>query len=327
MMVLSVIIPTWNRRALLGDCLASILAHTQGLEYELIVVDNGSSDGTAGMIERDFPSVRLIRNDTNRGFTAACNEGMRRAQGRYLALVNNDTLFRENALGRLVSFLDVHPRAGVVGPLLQNPDGSVQRSALEEFLNPKTALLGGEFLAKIVRRVSPRAADRFPGTVVSPDQAREPREVAWVVGACMVVRREAVLQAGGLDENIFMYAEDMEWCYRLKQAGWSVWYDPAASVVHLDDLATKDDAERIVSRNMAHQIYFYRKHKGAVPALGLGLSLFLGSWMKLPGFLLGYGASRALHGRADPYLGFKVRYHYLALRYFFLLPFRRKGDV
>jgi len=327
MMDLSVIIPTWNRRALLGECLASIQAHTTGLTYELIVVDNGSSDCTVEMIQRGFPSVRLIRSDRNLGFAAGCNEGMRQAAGRYFALVNNDTLLRENALGRLVSFMEEHPGAGAVGPLLRNHDGSVQRSALRGFITPGTALLGGEFLARFVRRLSPGAARWCAEMVVSPDGVPEPCQVAWVVGACIVVRREAVLQAGGLDENIFMYAEDMEWCYRLKQNGWSVWYDPEASVVHLDHLATKDSAERVVSQNVAHQIYFYRKHKGAIPAFGLGLSLFLGSWMKLPGFVLGYGASRVLRRREDPYLRFKIRYHYLALRYFFRLPCRQKGDA
>jgi len=319
-MDLSIVITNWNRAALLSDCLRSVEANTHGIAYEIIVVDNGSSDGSAEAVRRCFPRVRLLANRENLGFSRGSNQGLGESRGRFVALLNNDTVLRENAFAKLVSFLDAHPEAGAVGPRLLNPSGRVQESALTSFISVRSALLGGEWTSILTRRLFPGAAARS-GMILHAGEQDRPCEVAWLVGACLVARRDVVDRVGPLDERIFMYGEDMEWCYRIRQAGYAIFFLPDATVEHLDHLPTKDSMERVAGQQMAHQIYFYRKHKGAGAAACLHAALFLGSAAKLPAFavlaLLGRGAGPGIQDRLE----WKVRFHACALKYFLRRPF------
>ena len=243
---LSVVVVCWNVADLLRDCLNSVAAGVRGLAHEIIVVDNASIDGSASMVRFEFPEVRLIANVDNLGFARANNQGIRASQGSHVVLLNSDTVVSPAALAMLVAFMDAHPEAGVVGPRLLRPDGTAQPYAFG----------GDPTLGYLLRRGFYRLLRR---SYLHDWNTNAIQEVDWVSGACLMVRREAIDQAGLLDENIFMYFEDNEWCLRIRHAGWKVYYDPQAAIVHLGgkSVAKNPAARRAYSESLR---YFYRKH-------------------------------------------------------------------
>ncbi|MER3457620.1 MAG: glycosyltransferase family 2 protein, partial [Chloroflexota bacterium] len=226
---LSIIIVNWNTRDLLAACLESIersLSSDDGagmkLQAEIIVVDNGSTDGTVEMLRRDYPDVRLIENRHNVGFARANNQGLAASRGRYLLLLNTDAFLRGPALARLVRFMEEHPEAGVVGPRLYFGDGTLQHSC---YAFPTLAT---EFYGAVgLDRLFPRSR-LFGRYRLGYWDMRDVREVDVVMGACLMARREVFEQIGGLDERFFMYSEEVDWCYRARQAGWRIYYVPQA---------------------------------------------------------------------------------------------------
>jgi N-acetylglucosaminyl-diphospho-decaprenol L-rhamnosyltransferase len=227
---ISVIIVSYNVHELLLNCLASIEASLSASKRtgEVIVVDNGSTDGTPGLVRRRFPGVRLIENATNKGFAAANNQGIREARGHYIALLNPDTLVRGDAFGVLAGYLNEHPEVGVIGPRLVWPDGGTQPSR-RRFPSRLTGFLESTLVQEYWR--DNRVLSRY---YVSDRSDSEVQAVDWLVGACLLVRREAIEDAGLLDERFFMYSEEIEWCHRLKGTGWKVVYFPKACVVHFE---------------------------------------------------------------------------------------------
>lgn len=248
-LTLSVIIVSWNVRDLLRDCLRSVI---QGLSpavpHEIIVVDNASTDGSAAMVRAEFPTVTLLVNAENLGFARANNRGLCVSRGRYVVLLNSDTVVPAPALEALVAFMDAHPDAGAVGPRLLRPDGSVQPYA---FGGDPTL---GYLLRRGIRRL-------LFGRPLHDWATEDVRPVDWVSGACLMVRREAIEQAGLLDENIFMYFEDNDWCLRIRRAGWRVYYDPQVAITHIggQGLVRNPAAARAYRESLR---YFYRKHYG-----------------------------------------------------------------
>lgn len=222
---ISVVIVSYNTRDLLRECLASLRAGASGLTAEVFVVDNASRDGSAEMVESDFPQVVLIRNPDNRGYAAANNLALARASGRYAILLNPDTLVRPEAFTELVRFMDAHPRAGYCGPRLVSGDGSHQSSA-RRFPTPCTG--AWNMLGWDTRRPHSRHAQDLHR--VGGDRVE--MRAGWMTGACLLARREAIAQAGLLDEGYFMYFEEVDWCRRMAAAGWEGWYVPSAEVVH-----------------------------------------------------------------------------------------------
>ena len=259
MIDLSVVIVSWNTTDLLRDCLASLLAQGNAKELAIIVVDNASSDGTAAMVQREFPQVHLIRNDRNLGFARANNQGIRNSQGRFIMLLNSDTRTPSGSIRTLVEFMAGHPDAGVVGPRLVQPDGTVQAYG---FGNDPTP-------GYLLRRGLSRLLLRRPLHDWQTDQIQR---VDWVSGACLLARHAAVEQVGLLDEAMFMYYEDNDWCLRIRQAGWNIYYDPLVSVVHLR-------GRSLAQNPAAHQAYyrslqvFYRKHYAPVARACLRIGL------------------------------------------------------
>lgn len=226
---LSIIIVSWNVRDLLGDCLRSIAAGRGDLELEVIIVDSGSSDGTPQMVEEAFGQeafpVRLIARPDNVGFPKGNNIGIRQAQGHYILLLNPDTEIVGDALQVMVSYLEENGDVGVVGPQLRNPDGSVQ-SSRRRFPSLATAFWESTWL-------EPWAPQRLLERYYVLDRADDaPGDVDWVVGASLLTRREVVEQVGLLDEDYFMYSEELDWCRRIKDAGWRVVYFPDVEIVH-----------------------------------------------------------------------------------------------
>jgi hypothetical protein len=271
MVDLSVVIVSWNVRELLRRCLQSILTSKPrrggaGIRVEVIVVDNASTDGSPAMVRREFPEVRLIANSENRGFTAANNQGLAVARGRYWMLLNPDTEVLDDALAVLVAFADAHPDVGVVGPQLLNPDGSVQ-SSRRRFPTLATAFFESTWLEPY----APRGVIARYRVLDQPDDRT--LDVDWVMGAALMARREAAEQVGPLDEGYFMYAEEMDWCRRIRAAGWRAVYLPEAKVVHH---VGKSSEQVVPARHIYFQsskVYYFRKHHG--PLVGEALRIFL----------------------------------------------------
>ncbi len=273
MLDLGIVILNWNTRDLLRECLRSVYAARGPLAFRVCVVDNASSDGSAGMVRAEFPQAHVVESPTNGGYAAGNNLGLRalgfdkgRGDGpRYALLLNPDTVVPEQALAGMVAYLDAHPAAGAAGPKLVLPSGELdlacRRSlAFEAFVY---RILGLSQLFPRSRRFG-----QYNLTYLSPDVETE---VGAVVGAFMLVRREAISQAGLLDEAFFMYGEDLDWAYALKQAGWQVRYNPAVTVLHVKRAASRQSHRAQIAFHEA-MLYFYRKHyAGAIPPVLGGL--------------------------------------------------------
>jgi N-acetylglucosaminyl-diphospho-decaprenol L-rhamnosyltransferase len=256
----SVVIVSWNTRALTTACLASLPAAAGRTSWDVVVVDNASSDDSVAAIRSGFPTVQIIANATNIGFAAANNQGIRASTGRYVLLLNSDTLAAPGSLEVLVAFADAHPRAGVVGPRLENPDGSFQTGPTP-FPSLWTELLS---VTGIGRRLTYRG---YPSRREAVSLTAQPTD--YVVGACMLARREAIDQVGALDEGYFMYSEEPDWCWRMRQTGWETWFTPAAVITHLGGQSTRQVREAMLVALYRSKVLFFRRHRGAASAAAL----------------------------------------------------------
>jgi GT2 family glycosyltransferase len=275
---LTIVIVNWNTRQLLLDCLASLPAATIGVTSETIVVDNGSTDDSVAAVREHFPDVRLIVNTANKGFAAANNQAIRASDGRYVLLLNSDTIARPLALARLVPFLDRHEDVGVVGPRLLNRDGSLQ---------PSWAMFPRLWTELVGRKLRLRR----PYRTIDGSRAYA---TDWIDGACMAVRREMLDSVGLLDESYFMYTEEVDWCYRIRRAGWQICYYPDAEVVHFGGQSSKRAATRMKAELYLSKLRFFGKHYGRTKAIAFGLGLqaiFLGKAI-IGGALLTVSAGR-----------------------------------
>jgi N-acetylglucosaminyl-diphospho-decaprenol L-rhamnosyltransferase len=243
----SVVVVAWNAMPWLERCLESVSGH------ETIVVDHGSTDGSRELVLERFPQVRLVEQE-NLGMGAGNNAGMRVARSRYFFLLNPDAWVTGDAIEKLVTFADAHPEAAVVGPRLVNPDGSLQRSA-RGF--PTVWRLATEYL--FIRKLAPRSQLLNPLYAGGFDHD-EARAVDWVVGAALLVRREAVDAVGLFDEEFFMFSEETDWMFRFRQAGWSVWFYPGAEVVHVGGAS---HGGRMYVENLRGHLRFQAKNRGA----------------------------------------------------------------
>jgi GT2 family glycosyltransferase len=275
MIDLSIIVVNWNVCELLRRCLHSFLDSalsdvddrgvwrestfeypSTGFRFEVLVVDSASSDGSVEMVKHEFPDVRLYSSDTNLGYTGGNNFGMRESRGRYVLLLNPDTEVLGSALGRMVSYMDNHPKVGVVGPQLLWPDGSVQ-SSRRRFPTLYTALIESTFLQKWLPR---HPVLRRYYALDLPDSATS--QVDWVQGACLMVRRKVIEQVGLLDDAYFMYSEELDWQRRIANAGWKVVYLPEAQIVHHEG---KSSEQVVAFRHIRYQrskVRYFSKHHG-----------------------------------------------------------------
>jgi len=278
----SIIIVNWNTRDLLAQCLQSVYDTVNGLDFEVIVVDNASADGSVAMVRQRFPRVRVVANGENVGFVRANNQALPHCQGRYVLLLNSDTQVLPGSLSRTVRFMDAHPKAGIVGVQLLNPDGTFQASYTpfptlwREFL-----ILSG--LGRWLVRPT------FPSYGSQVERGAQ-RIAGYLEGAYLMARREAVDEVGGLDERIFMYAEDVDWCYRFHQAGWEVWYLPDAPIVHYGGQSSKKRGGRMEAELYRSRVYFFRKNYGRFAAMCLKVLIYA---MTLPKILI-HGVLRSV---------------------------------
>jgi N-acetylglucosaminyl-diphospho-decaprenol L-rhamnosyltransferase len=242
----SVVVVTFNSMPWVERALDSVR------ERETIVVDHGSTDGTLELVRERFPYARLVEQE-NVGMGGGNNAGMRIASGRYFLLLNSDAWVQGDAVERLAAFADKRPDTAVVGPRLLNPDGSLQRSA-RAF--PTLWRLATEYL--FLRKLAPRshALNSFYEGGFDHDEVRE---VDWLFGACLFVRRDAADEVGLFDEAFFMFSEETDWCYRFRQAGWKIYFFPGAEVVHVGGAS---HAGRLFAENVRGHLRFLAKHRG-----------------------------------------------------------------
>uniref|UniRef100_A0A7C4KHN4 Glycosyltransferase family 2 protein n=1 Tax=Anaerolinea thermolimosa TaxID=229919 RepID=A0A7C4KHN4_9CHLR len=256
MVDLSICIVSYNSCNFLKDCLLSLRRQPAVPEMEVIVVDNGSQDGTIAMLHSMFPEVKVIQNEKNLGYTVPMNQALRIAQGRYLVQLNPDTLVGEGAFAAIVEYLEEHPETGVCTLKVLNRDGTLQRQCRRSEARPWDAL--SYFLG--LSRVFPRSRvfGRYLLTYLDDDEIAE---VEAVSGSCMIIRREVVEQIGYLDERFFAYQEDTDFCVRARKAGWKVQYVPLGRVVHLGGHGgTRVEVYRsIIAWHRSYELY-YRKH-------------------------------------------------------------------
>ncbi|HEY3415350.1 MAG TPA: glycosyltransferase family 2 protein [Armatimonadota bacterium] len=253
-MLLSISIVNWNTRDDLRRCLASLPGGAPATPLEIIVVDNGSRDGTAEMVTAEFPQVQVIRNTENVGFAHANNQAIRASQGDYVLLLNPDTVVHPAALDQFVAAMEAHPRAGIGGAHLLNGDGSLQYSC-RRFPSFTAGLFRNSFLG----RLFPKNAMVRDYLMTDFDHASI-REVDWVSGAALCIRRATLEQIGPLDETFFMYFEDVDWCYRAHQTGWEVRYFPEPRITHLIGKSSDQAIAAMVRAHHHSMLLFYRKH-------------------------------------------------------------------
>jgi GT2 family glycosyltransferase len=257
----AVAIVSWNTRDLLRTCLARAGGERPS---EVVVVDNGSIDGSVEMVRAEFPAVRLELLPDNPGYGAAANRAFATTASNYVVLLNPDALLRPGALAALTRHLDTHPQVAVVGPRLLNADGSLQRSC-HGFPRPWAPAFRRPPLTLLVCRLG-WMRERWIETW-SHDRVRQ---VPWVTGAALAIRRDAFRQVGGFDERFHMYFEEVDFCYRLSKAGWETHFTPAAEVVHLVGASTEQRRRAMLLRGCLSQAEFFRAHyTGASLALAL----------------------------------------------------------
>jgi N-acetylglucosaminyl-diphospho-decaprenol L-rhamnosyltransferase len=265
MVDLSIVIVNYNTRDLLRDCLNSIYASNGDFSFKVIVVDNASPDDSAEMVTSEFPQTHLITSPINGGFAYANNLGLKAAgfagdgtpqanAPRYALLLNPDTVLPPASLVDMVRFMDSHPDVGAAGPKLVRLDGSLDLACRRSFPTPEVSFYRMAGLSKLFPRS--QRFGRYNMTYADPDTLLE---VDSVVGAFMLVRREAIAQAGLLDETYFMYGEDLDWAYQIKANGWKVFYNPAVTVTHVKRAASRKSPKAQIEFYRAMDI-FYRKY-------------------------------------------------------------------
>lgn len=252
---ISVIIVGWNTRDILKACLRSIYMETTGISYEIIYVDNASSDGSLDMVKDCFPSIRYISNEENLGFVKANNQAIEIARGRYVLLLNSDTIVLDNAIARTVGFADTRPDAAVFGCRVVNPDMSLQRSC---FMYP--SLLNGLLFSSYMYKLLPRSPF-FGRQHMTWWEFDSVREVETVSGCFSLVRRTAIEATGAMDPVFFFYGDDLDWCFRFHQAGWKILFYPAATIVHYGGLSTKKKRSEFILQLYGSDMLFMRLHR------------------------------------------------------------------
>lgn len=276
----SIVIVNWNTRDLLRDCLQSLREQAGSVAIEVIVVDNHSSDDSAATVRREFPQVQLICNQANLGFAAANNQGIAASRGRYVLLLNSDTLVLDGAIAKVVAFADSHPQAGLVGCRTLFVDGVVQPNC---FLFPSVlnVALSVSQLGLIFER------NRFFGrrrmTWWNYDSVRD---VEVIAGCFMLARRQAIDEVGPMAEDYFMYSEDTDWCWRFHRAGWKVLYTPEATIIHKGRASSSQCATDMHLLERRALLMFLERKSGRL-ARGMANAMFLiGPLVRLPMLLL-----------------------------------------
>ena len=261
---LSVIIVNWNTKDLLCQCIDSLTQTLKKIDTEVFVVDNGSTDGSVAAVREKVSGVRLIENLVNLGFAKANNQAISLSSREYLLLLNPDTQVKDEAIERMLFFMDAHPEAGVVGAQLLNVDGSKQNS-IANFPSLATELLNKSLLRWLFPDKFPGKETDYPGPV----------EVDSVIGACMMARRKALEQVGLLDEEYFLFLEETDWCYRMKKAGWKIYHIPQAEVLHFQGKSAEAEKGKARIEYYRSRYHYFRKNRGSFQSSVLFIGLII----------------------------------------------------
>lgn len=254
-MDLTIIIVNYNVKDFLEQAIISIKKSCHNIEYELFVIDNASSDGSVELIRKKFPEIKLIENLENKGFAVANNQAIKRAQGEYILLINPDTIVQEDTFSVILNFFKKHPECGMVGCKILNPDGSLQLACRRNFPTPWVAFTKIIGLSKLFP--GSKFFGRYNLTYLDPD---ETYEVEAISGSFMFFRRKIVDDVGDLDESFFMYGEDLDWCFRIREAGWKIYYLPETKIIHFKgESSKKSDIDLILQFYQAMKL-FVEKH-------------------------------------------------------------------
>ncbi len=264
---LSIVLVGWNNKAYLDPCLKSLYESEMKNTFDAIVVDNGSTDGSQQMLAEKYPQVKIIQNLGNVGLGKASNQGIEATTGRYILLLNNDTIVNGSSFDAMVDFLDKNPGTGAVGGKLLNPDGTIQ-AGYNYFSSLYQELLVATRVGEFIRPGYPAVMD-----------ANQIKSVDWLGSACLMVRRSALDKVGLLDEGYFIYGDEADLQYRLKKAGWEVHFLPEAHTIHFGGRSMN----RWSRRKMVYRgkLLFYQKHYGILQTFGLRLMLGILSIAKL----------------------------------------------
>ena len=289
---LSIIIVSWNAWDLLDQCLQSIYENIRDIKFEIIYVDNASQDNSVEQVKSRYPFVKVFCNDRNLGFSKANNIALQAFSGRYALLLNNDTILFPGAIENLVAYLEEHRQVGACGPLLVYPDETLQVS-YGYFPSIWTAAMA----SPLDRLLPPPLGNHRLGIVPRPDE--KPHPVDYIRGACLLVRRDVVEEIGLMDERFFLYCEETDWCYRIKQKGWEIHFVPTSRIIHIGSQGLIRTPFRM-HYELYHSLrkFVYKYHPGWYASfLGLILATALTA-NSLAFFLLGlflkdYAASRA----------------------------------
>lgn len=245
-----------NTRALLHDCLTSVMKTTD-VTFDVHVVDNGSLDGTCEMVAADFPEVRLTKTGANLGFAAANNYAIRAARARYVLLLNPDTVIKPDTIAQLVSYMDANQDVGICGPKVLFADGRFQ-SCGYAFPTLLSELRQSKNIGRVIRRAV--------GAEATPEVGSEPRDVDWVDGCCLLIRRETIAEIGMLDEQYFLYAEELDWCFQARQAGWRISVVPQVEMIHHQGQSSAQMSDFSLAHLIETRLRYYRKNHGLLTA-------------------------------------------------------------
>jgi hypothetical protein len=309
---LSIVIPNWNGRTHLEACLSSIRERGLAHDAEILVVDNASTDGSPDHILHAFPEVDLIRNGVNAGYGPAVNRGVTKSTGRYILVLNSDTLLLKETVPPLLRFLEAHPRVGLTGPRVYRPDNTEQFSARRRLPKPL------RFLAQAIglHRLWPGLNDPYPPT-------SSPRPVEMLDGCAWLVRRDAWLEVGPMDEQFSFYGEDCDWCRRCAQTPWEIWFVPEAAIVHKGGASSPASLSgALMLQGFRARQHYFNKHYGPVGRTTCRVALVLLEVRRI----LADSCLLAFSPRRYEKLLARLRKHRKALRWL-LTPERRRPPV
>jgi GT2 family glycosyltransferase len=272
-MDVSTVIVNWNTGNILRDCLKSVYEQTQGISFEVIVIDNASLDGSADIVRKQFPQVILIENDENRGFAPGVNQGMAVAKGRYVLVLNSDTIICDNAIEKTIRYADKYPKAGITGCQVLDDSGTIQMTCFR-FPSVLNLFLHTFALNKIFKK------NHFFGREWMLWWPRDTeREVEVISGSFMLVRRDAIDDVGLMDEDYFLYYEETDWCYRFAKAGWKKLFWPEAKIIHCHGgrNSSKQESLKMAVQMQKSCLIFFKKHRHVVSYITVRLILMVSS--------------------------------------------------
>ena len=273
-MDLSIIIVNYKSKDFTEGCIKSIYENTSNISFEIIVVDNNSADGCIDMLIEKYSDVKGYQNTENAGFSKANNIGVEIAIGRYLLFLNPDTVIIDRALEKMVEFLDVNVKVGVAGCRVENIDGSLQRACRRSIPTPMSSFFKLTGLSKMFPKS--KLMSKYNLSYMNEN---EEIEVDAVSGAFLIFRREVFQDIGGLDEDYFMYAEDIDFCYRAKKKGWKVMYYPEARITHFKGESSKHLSMKATKAFYDSMIIFFRKNLGKQTFFLMRFVIYFGIWV------------------------------------------------